>query len=418
MGQSPYLSVGVIASLLLHAGLLALIYHFEPSGEIFESPQEIPLEVVFQEALVPPVAPNDLSEQKPPRDSTEVRDIADLSINAAQLPEETLPEQAGALEAEALPKPSIPEPPAKPVEPQVAEIEAEAQPELASIPEPEEPREAEARESEVEASVATEPLPEPEVSPELDVATTQPEISVEPEDPPALEPETPLEADVLNEPSGTAPVVEELPIPPSIPQPPIPRRKPQLASVPAKAPQEEPQREPEPEIAGSNEALQDQPPAEAGDAAEIPELVTKNARATAEPSAESDIPSPPQNAAELLANLANLQDEEAQVKRNPKLWAVIRQVRAQVARCWHIRPGKIKKMRNFTAAIQVSFAPDGALQNVYIQDSARMVRDERFKGFVLEARRALKSCSPFDLPSESYDIWRSFTMRFVPLRNG
>ena len=29
---------------------------------------------------------------------------------------------------------------------------------------------------------------------------------------------------------------------------------------------------------------------------------------------------------------------------------------------------------------------------------------------------ALKDCSPFDLPAEKYEIWQSFTLRFVPRR--
>jgi hypothetical protein len=49
-----------------------------------------------------------------------------------------------------------------------------------------------------------------------------------------------------------------------------------------------------------------------------------------------------------------------------------------------------------------------------VKDVARMVTNDDYKSFVTEARTALMSCSPFDLPQDRFAIWHSFTLRFVP----
>ena len=87
-------------------------------------------------------------------------------------------------------------------------------------------------------------------------------------------------------------------------------------------------------------------------------------------------------------------------------------MRAQVARCW----GKDKLssgQTGLTVDIQVAFETDGRLGQALIVEVSRMVHDESYRDFAATAREMLRQCGPYDLPAESYHLWRSFTVRFV-----
>lgn len=117
----------------------------------------------------------------------------------------------------------------------------------------------------------------------------------------------------------------------------------------------------------------------------------------------------------LLARLDALKDETLQAEENPALWAVIRAVREQIARCWDgaVRNAASRRLR---VDIDVAFGPDGRLTKARIKQPGLMVVDEAYRTFATGALDALTSCSPFELPPESYDLWRQFTMRFLPSR--
>lgn len=115
------------------------------------------------------------------------------------------------------------------------------------------------------------------------------------------------------------------------------------------------------------------------------------------------------SAASLLARLEELKDESLQAEEDPKLWAVIRAVRHQIARCW-----TASDRDRFRVDIDVAFDRDGRLKKALIKQPGRMVADPAYRDFAIGARRALSDCSPFELPGESYDVWQQFTMRFVP----
>ena len=115
----------------------------------------------------------------------------------------------------------------------------------------------------------------------------------------------------------------------------------------------------------------------------------------------------------LLANLVDLRNEDLQADRNPELWAVTRALRAQIRRCWSVDSATAANSK-MVVDIDVAFTESGALTQSRIQQVAEMVWDEDYKRFALDARSALKRCAPFELPAENYDIWRAFTLRFVP----
>ena len=116
--------------------------------------------------------------------------------------------------------------------------------------------------------------------------------------------------------------------------------------------------------------------------------------------------------AKLLANLRELQDENLQAEKNPALWAVIRAVRVQVARCW-TKGALAADQKDLTVDIRVAFEIGGQLNKADFVEVGRMVHDESYRDFAVTARDALRRCSPFALPPESYDLWQDFTMRFV-----
>jgi outer membrane biosynthesis protein TonB len=164
---------------------------------------------------------------------------------------------------------------------------------------------------------------------------------------------------------------------------------------------------PEPVVAEQPEppAADPQPAGEAQQAEAEPEPAQ-----SAQPPAGLAKPATP---AALLANLAALADEDAQAEAKPELWEVIRAVRAQIKRCWLINPAESRNPK-LSVEIAVAFDRGGALLKAQVLGVARMVQDEEFKAFAVSAHGALEACSPFELPTDRYDIWRAFTMRFVP----
>ncbi len=299
----------------------------------------------------------------------------------------------------------LPEPPGLPVEivilerpePEVAE-----EPAATPTPEPEPPADAPAPEPEPEPAELDEPEPEPEIAeePVSEEPVAEPEVVETPESVPepdvAEAPEPELTAEPAPEPeTAETPQPEPQPTEPAEPEP---------ADITAAVPSVIPPRRPESVTPEEQTAVQTPPdPA--------PEEPAQAERA-ASPAPPDGAPLTPQG---LLANLAALRDEDARAKANPELWEIIRTVRAQIARCWQLSPAEARNPR-LSVDIAVAFDRNGRLLNTEVQQIGRMVVDEEFKAFATGAHRALKACSPFDLPAEKYDIWRDFTLRFVPRR--
>ena len=226
---------------------------------------------------------------------------------------------------------------------------------------------------------AVEPAPGESLPADEPSAEVQPLAAIEAEsveEPQLAEPTTPRESLVVMEEPGPAvdvpPPAKPLDLPRGIRPGPATLPAAEVAAVPGAAEAEEPSR----------------PPA-----------------AKAEP---RDGPAA-KSAASLLARLEELKDESLQAEEDPKLWAVIRAVRHQIARCW-----TASDRDRFRVDIDVAFDRDGRLKKALIKQPGRMVADPAYRDFAIGARRALSDCSPFELPGESYDVWQQFTMRFVP----
>jgi hypothetical protein len=304
-----------------------------------------------------------------------------LLVQPEALPEEApIPvELVFAIDLPAEPQPERAE------EPEVVEVqepEPVEAPELIEKPEPEPVEEPEV----VELS---EPLPieEPELIEEPEPAPpTEPEVAELPQPEPELQPvEVPELAELLT----LEPIL-----------PPRPQRKPP-------PPQEVTQTRLEPLL---------QPVAPRPE----PEEIDPTLRTAEAPTPEESEPNYTHEGeirdvapADLLANLNALSNEALQAERKPELWEIIRMVRSQVALCWQMDPQNPWNAK-YSVDIQVAFDRKGSVKKALIKDVARMVTNDDYKSFVTEARRALMSCSPFDLPQDRFAIWRSFTLRFVP----
>ena len=210
--------------------------------------------------------------------------------------------------------------------------------------------------------------------------------------PPAPEPEP--EPEIVEE-TPPAPLPELV----LLPTPPLPARKPESAGL-------LPTSDPEPPVAPEPAETVLAEPAAPKEPAPLSEAVEPAYRHQG----ESGAVTPEQ----FLANLTALADEDLQAERNPALWEVVRAVRKQMRQCWMLDPRNPPSAR-MTVDMKLKFDRDGRVLTAEIKEIGRMVNDQAYQTFVVDARAALMSCSPFELPPETYGIWRSFTMRFVPI---
>lgn len=354
----------LLLSLLLHGALLgAIALHFLDPAPAPSPEAAIPIEIVALEE--PEKASDPLAE---------TATLEPLEPVAAPEPEPELP--AGAAHVP-LPEPDPP-----------------------VVPEPEPDLLAEAEPA---------PIPEPEAEPEA-IPTAEPAPPVETEDIAEAVPE--IAEDIAPEPEVESAPDEEIEVAPgpqivALPPPPLPDRKPEPAdaapteSAPPAASLETAVTVPEPE-----------PKPEPIEQAEAPPAAEPALQESETPAAPKRLTTPttPQG---LLANLAALTDEAARAKADPELWAIVTAVREQIRQCWLLSPEETQEPA-LSVEIAVAFEKDGRLLRADIQDTGRMVRDQDFKDIAVGAQRALRSCSPFDLPAEHYAIWKSFTLRFVP----
>ena len=389
-------------SALMHVavGALAISGVLSPKAPLPE-PEPLVVELIFEPE--PPLVVEEPLPEPPPLDLAEAPEVeAEIEPEPAQEAPEPPPldlAEAPELEAEIEPEPA-PEPPPEP------EMEAE----LEAPPEPIEPE-----------PVAPEPVEEALADPRAEPEAPRPfielppppmkSITAESEAPPAPvevpEAAIPEMAAVMPQETEPAPpTLERIEAPvPHLPVPPLPQRRPQLAKQEIEPPIVQAEAEPQPveeELTAEIEPVaESEPPAEVAEAPAP--YVDKSQIGEVAPN-------------QLLANLQALQDEDLQAELNPELWEVIRLVRAQIAKCWHSDPQDPWDAA-FSVDIQVAFEPNGALKTARIQEAARMVNDDHFKSFAVQARDSLRICSPFKLPNDKYDIWRSFTMRFLPRDN-
>jgi hypothetical protein len=370
-----------LLSAVLHGALAALLYFGLPSlGR--------PPTAVEQSITVELVTENELTEAEPPAPAPVA--TAPEPARTAASPNPAPPEP----EPEAVPKPE-PEP-----QPQLAEPEPQPEPEVAE-PEPE------------VAQPEPEPAPEPEVAQPEPAPAPEPEVA-QPEPEPAPEPEV-AEPAPAPEPEIAAlpePEPEPEPVPPPAPTEPTPRPQ----AIPSAQPRLKP-KPPEENLAPRPEARKEPP--------EPPEPVEQAPEAPPEPKEDSF--------AALLKSVEQLdRRDQGEVEQSGTgqrrsdqgearnsfgegrlTSSEVDALRRQIGRCWTLPVGA-DRIQGMVVRLRIQVRPDRTVQQVSIQDGARMAEDPTFRAVAESARRAVDRCSPLQLPPGKYTIWRDIVMSFYP----
>jgi outer membrane biosynthesis protein TonB len=90
-------------------------------------------------------------------------------------------------------------------------------------------------------------------------------------------------------------------------------------------------------------------------------------------------------------------------------------LRSQLERCWNV-PFGAKDAQDLNVEIFMVINPDRTLRDARVVDMARYNRDTFFRAAADSALRAVRNplCSPFALPADKYDVWKTTTVNFNP----
>lgn len=90
-------------------------------------------------------------------------------------------------------------------------------------------------------------------------------------------------------------------------------------------------------------------------------------------------------------------------------------LRKQLEGCWNV-PYGAKDAENTTVDIFMVINQDRTLQSAKVVDESRYNSDSFFRAMADSAMRAVRNpnCSPFDLPPDKYDDWKTITVTFDP----
>jgi hypothetical protein len=78
-----------------------------------------------------------------------------------------------------------------------------------------------------------------------------------------------------------------------------------------------------------------------------------------------------------------------------------------------LEPGA-RDAEELIVVIHVQLNRDGSVRRAEIVDEGRVTKDAYYRSAAENARRAIYSCQPFELPVKRYDIWRDMVLRFDP----
>jgi hypothetical protein len=84
----------------------------------------------------------------------------------------------------------------------------------------------------------------------------------------------------------------------------------------------------------------------------------------------------------------------------------------QIGTCWTL-PAGVDDLDQ-VVRLRVSVRPDRTVEEVTIEDQARLASDPEFRAIAESAERAVERCSPLELPAGKYAIWREIDMNFNP----
>ena len=88
-------------------------------------------------------------------------------------------------------------------------------------------------------------------------------------------------------------------------------------------------------------------------------------------------------------------------------------IRRQIERCWNV-PAGARDAENLVVSMRVVLNPDGSVRRAEILDVPRMTQDPFYRTAAESALRAVKRCSPLQVPPRKYTIWREMTLTFNP----
>ncbi len=214
-------------------------------------------------------------------------------------------------------------------------------------------------------------------------------------------------------------------IPPPAPKPPTPEPEPEPEPEPVAEPIPEPEPEAEPEPIPEPEPVKEpEPEPEQLKTPPKPKPKPKTQVAMADKKEEP----PEDRLTSILRNVENLKDktqsEETQqadisqarpVSQGSAIerMTMARAIQQQMARCWQIEPGA-RDAESLIVEIRVVLNPDATVRAAQIVDFERMFNDSFFRSAAENARRAIFRCSPFNLPTNKYGVWRDLTLKFDP----
>lgn len=87
----------------------------------------------------------------------------------------------------------------------------------------------------------------------------------------------------------------------------------------------------------------------------------------------------------------------------------------QLGYCWNVLAGA-KYAENQIIDIKINVNPDRTVRDAQVLDQMRYSTDTYFRAAADSALRALRHpyCTPLDLPTEKYEMWKTITFRFDP----
>lgn len=87
----------------------------------------------------------------------------------------------------------------------------------------------------------------------------------------------------------------------------------------------------------------------------------------------------------------------------------------QLAYCWNVLAGA-KYAEDQIIDIKITVNPDRTVRDAQVLDQIRYSTDTYFRAAADSALRALRHpfCTPLDLPTDKYDMWKTITFRFDP----
>jgi len=90
-------------------------------------------------------------------------------------------------------------------------------------------------------------------------------------------------------------------------------------------------------------------------------------------------------------------------------------LRSQLEKCWNV-PFGAKGVEDVLVEVEITVGPDRTVRAAKILDKSRYSNDTFYRAIADSALRAVRSpiCSPLNLPSDKYDLWKTITVRFNP----